>query len=128
MLLVLTIPVRCGLEFLDLHPMLSFHTFMDVACISVVSGIRPPVSPVDHPAVGLLFLPGLVTEEWSHHIINSGPVTHTCTLIRKRPPWKRGKKEKKMRRRNSKRRRQNKCPEPLAMLSFCLTLETSLRV
>lgn len=89
--------------------------------IPVVSGIRHLVGPVDRPAVGVLFLP----EAWSQHIINSGHVTHTCIPVRRRLPWKKRKKKRGEGHRNS-------CltwhyPEALAMLSFCLTLQTSLR-
>ena len=90
--------------------------------ISVVSGIRHLLSPVDHPAVGLLFLP----EAWSHHIINYGHVTHTCIPIKRRLPWKRRKSRRGKQDRNSCLTWQY--PEPLAMPSFCLTLERFLRV
>lgn len=65
--LLLIIPVIIGLEFLDLLPMLPSLTFTEAEFLSVVSGIRHPVTHVDRPAAGLLFLP----EVWSHHIINS---------------------------------------------------------
>lgn len=49
------------------------------------SEIRHPVSPVNHPSVGLLFLP----EAWSQSILNSGLVSHICLPVRKKHPWKR---------------------------------------
>lgn len=85
---------------------------------------RHPVSTVDHPTVGLLFL----LEVWSHHFLNRGLVTETCFRVRRKCRWKRRKREKKKRKRGKEHRISclaQKCPEPLATLSFCLSLETS---
>lgn len=66
-MLRLNILVRIGREALNLQPIPPSLTFMEVEFILVVSEVRLPLSPMDHPALNLLFLP----EAWSHRIINS---------------------------------------------------------
>uniref|UniRef100_A0A665URW9 non-specific serine/threonine protein kinase n=1 Tax=Echeneis naucrates TaxID=173247 RepID=A0A665URW9_ECHNA len=89
---------------------------------SGVSGISQLVSPMDHPVVGLLILPEL----WSHHILNSGHVTHTSIPVKRRLPWKRNRRVEKKEKKEVTQSRKSKKGKAHRNILTCVCVFTAM--